>query len=229
MLEHFFGEAFRPHQSSTPTRQGEWVYAQCEEDDLAIKRMCEVGAREEEDQVEEEEEEEEEELDQESGIRAATLSIARRDDKMRWVFGSELGVFLSLLLLRRQGDSLTRDERPQTTFKNPSRRLGSATVHRPHRARNDPRWDVSPTPWVSITITMAAAAVPPTTTSRRSDQRSTGLLLPTTSPPKAGAEDQFRWALSIRTPSLRQPPPPPSRTISTNTVGSLRLPRPPHL
>lgn len=82
-MEHFFGESFRPVQQE----DGEWAYAASSEDDVAIKKMCSLmeGTAAEYD-------DEEEELDQESGIRAANLSISRRDDKMRWVFGSESSV-----------------------------------------------------------------------------------------------------------------------------------------
>lgn len=84
------GESFRPVQVAG----GDWAYAKEKEDDEAVKAMY----PEREDASVEEDDEEEETVDRESGVRAATLSIHRRDDKMRWVFGGEwcLGAHIEL-------------------------------------------------------------------------------------------------------------------------------------
>ncbi|ORY55549.1 hypothetical protein BCR35DRAFT_310051 [Leucosporidium creatinivorum] len=81
VLQHFFGASFRPVQVAG----GDWAYAQEKEDDEAIKKMYPERG----DSSLDEDEEEEETVDRESGVRAATLSIHRRDDKMRWVFGDD--------------------------------------------------------------------------------------------------------------------------------------------
>lgn len=116
---------------------GEWAYAKEKQDDEAIKAMY----PERDNILADEDEEEEDSVSRESGVRAATLSIHRRDDKMRWVFGGESP---PETLLKTSTDESTL----QTTFNNsrcPTR--GLPRLLRPLSPPNVPLSDASRKPW----------------------------------------------------------------------------------